>query len=180
MYSRSIRTAVQVGRRWCSSPAATFESKLTIAVKKKDFVESANICKAMTEASIAPTPRVYLLLLQLYLDSARDDPSISVECGYTTFEKAHKRSFTKTTPALWTSMMMIYGRVSDPQGARELDKLRASSGIPVPEGSMYKDALKQAISSERANKLPPTALRDDRDFNKTNIKKQLEMERERV
>ena len=175
----AFRRSVCIGMRYASTLASSFESRLTIAVKKKDFMESSAVCQSMAEAGVTPTPRIYLLLLQLYLSGVKNDPEVCVECGYTTFEKAHQRSHTKNTPALWSFMMMIYAETGDHQGARELDKLRESSAIPIPEGSVYRDALKSAIRNEHANKMPPAALRDDRDFNKNNIRRQLEMERVR-
>eukprot|EP01063_Lacrimia_lanifica_P004597 TRINITY_DN12598_c0_g1_i1.p2 TRINITY_DN12598_c0_g1~~TRINITY_DN12598_c0_g1_i1.p2 ORF type:complete len:194 (+),score=66.04 TRINITY_DN12598_c0_g1_i1:59-640(+) len=177
-----------VQRRWCGgaagaqSPVSAFESRLTVFAKKNDWGGMGRTMKEMHDQGIEPTPRVYLILLQLYVDTYGADADMAKEGATMTFEKAHARGFTKQHPALWTLMMVINAKARDAAAARSLDHQREGCKVPVPQGSLYVDSLKAAIGGEwGANRkaLPP-GLRGERDFAREHHRNTLEMERERA
>ena len=161
-------------QRYCSSealPVGHYEARLTTSAKKGDFEACAKVLQSMQAGGHAPTPRVYLVVLQMYSDAYASDPEMSLEGARTTFDKAHANGATTLSPALWSVMMHVYAKSRASQDARALDRLRHLANIPVPEGSIYTEALCSAISSETQNFKPPAGLRHHREYNKAMLRR---------
>ncbi|KAJ9468788.1 hypothetical protein DIPPA_34694 [Diplonema papillatum] len=161
-----------------ADPATPFETRLAKAVRQGSFSECASVVKDMQEHDLKPTARIYSLLLQLYSDKYASDPEMCYEGAKVTFEKAHDRQLTRRAASLWSLMMMVHSKAGNAGQARALDRLRESCSVPVPEGSLYTDALKSSIAAESPRKLPPAGLRHDRAFNKGHLRNTMQRVRD--